>query len=265
MAKSKTPGKKPVEKREDDDAEESEREDGDNEDKDGDKDEDAEAENRRINAIVTSRVKREMKGVLAQLQTLTEAISKAQTPAKKDEDEEDDDTEDRKESKQDPKLTRKMTKLERELAEEREARKKAEQSQKEEAEKAKRQEMLNIFDSALTEHGVTDAKLRRAALMSLEADGVMVRDEETGKIKFKGQDKYQMETLYDPKVGIKNWVLTEGKSFIPATESSGSGTGASRQGTGNSQLTRGEFGKLSPQQKAAIELERASMGLPPIE
>lgn len=93
----------------------------------------------------------------------------------------------------------------------------------------------------------------------------MVRDEESGKIKFKGQDKYGMETLYDPKVGVKQWVLSEGKAFIPAVDAGGSGTGAARQGLGNTNLTKGEFQKLSPQQKAAIELERASMGLGPVD
>ncbi len=269
MAKTKTPGsKKPTQKPEDDNTEDQDGTDGEGDDE-GDDSDDTEAENRRINAIVTSRVKREMKGVLAQLSTLTDAISKI-SPAKKADDDDDDDddgeeTESKKEAKIDPKLSRKMNKLERELADEREARKKAEKATADEAEKAKRTEMVSQFDAALAEHGVTDPRLRRAALMSLEADGVMVRDDETGKIKFKGQDKYGIETLYDPKVGLKQWVLSEGKSFVPAVDAGGSGTGGARQGAGNSNISRGEFGKLSPQAKAAIELERASMGLPPLE
>lgn len=261
MAK-KTPPKKPATKPDPDD----EQDDDQKTDQDDDQDEDPEEQNRRINAIVTNRVKREMKPLLSQLATLTEAIGKLSKP--KDEEQDDSDENDgeqssSKEVKIDPKISRKMSKLERELAEERDARKKAELAQQEEASKSKRTEMLNQFESALAEHGVTDPRLRRAALRLLEEDGVMVRDEESGKIKFRGQDKYGIETLFDPKAGIKAWVLGDGKSFVPAIDSSGSGTGGAKS-IGNSKLTQGEYGKLNPQQKAAIELERASMGLPPL-
>jgi hypothetical protein len=259
MAK-KTPPKKPATKPDPDDETEDQTEDQE------ETDEDPEEQNRRINAIVTNRVKREMKPLLSQLATLTEAIGKLSKP--KDEDQDDSDETDsetttQKEVKIDPKMSRKMSKLERELAEERDARKKAEQAQIDAQNKTKHNEMLSQFESALAEHGVTDPKLRRAALRLLEEDGVMIRDEESGKIKFKGQDKYGIETLYDPKVGIKSWVLGEGKSFVPAIDASGSGTGGAKS-IGNSKLTQGEYGKLSPQQKASIELERASMGLPPL-
>lgn len=264
MAKNKTPShKKPSQKPDDqtdpNDKDQDEDEDDDNDDE-GD---DAEEQNRRINAIVTSRVKREMKGVLNQLNTLTEAIGKLSTPAKKEETDDEDEDQEQKPAKEDPKIARKMTKLEKELAEEKEARKKAEQAQKDEAEKAKRQEMISHFDSALAEHGISDPILRKAALRHLEDEGKMIRDEETGKPKFKGVDKYGIETNFDPKVGLKTWITTEGKSFVPAVDTGGSGTGGSS--VGNTKLTKGEFSKLSPQQKASIELERASMGLPPLE
>lgn len=261
MAKTKTPNsKKPSQKP--DDQDDQEREEGQEDDEQEDDGDDAEEQNRRINAIVTSRVKREMKGVLSQLNTLTEAIGKLSTPKKEETDDEDEEQE-QKPAKEDPKIARKMTKLERELAEEKEKRVAAEKAQKDEAEKAKRQELLNHFDSALAEHGINDPILRKAALRHLEDEGKMIRDEETGKPKFKGVDKYGIETNFDPKVGLKGWITTEGKSFVPAVDTGGSGTGGSS--VGNTKLTKGEFSKLSPQQKASIELERASMGLPPLE
>jgi hypothetical protein len=258
MAQKKTPGKKPEDQDEDQDEDQEQEE------------TDPEAENRRINAIVTSRVKREMKGVLAQLSELATLV-KAQSAPKQEEQEDDQEQEEQEEApkaqtkaKPDSKTAKQLTRLERELAEEREARKKAEQAQKDQETKAKRQEMLNAFDSALQEHGVTDPKLRRAALITLEQDGFMIRDEDD-KIRFKGTDKYGTEVNYDPKAGLRSWVATEGKSFVPAVDAGGSGQGGAR-GTGTDQrVSKGELSKMSPASKAAIELERASMGLPPLE
>jgi hypothetical protein len=156
-----------------------------------------------------------------------------------------------------------MSKLEKELQEEKLARKQAEKERAEEQEKAKRTEMRTIFSAALQEHGVTDPKLLRAALNVLEEDGVMIRDED-GKIKFKGQDKYGIETNFDPKIGLKAWVTADGKSFVPAVDAGGSGTGGTTRGVGNTSFTSKEFGKLTEQQKAAINLERACSGQPPL-
>ena len=263
MVKNKTPQKKPSQKPEDDNTDDQDGTDGEDGD---DKEDDSQDENQRINAIVTSRVKREMKAVNQQLAALTEMVGKLGTGGKKEDDEDGDTDEEtpKQEVKVDPKLTRKMSKLENELKEEREARKKAEKESAEKEERAKGIEMRTIFESALTEHGVTDAKQRRAALLVLEADGVMIRDED-GKPKFKGVDKYGIETLFDPKAGVKSWVLGEGKNFAPAVDAGGSGTGGSRQGLGNTAISKGEYGKLTPQAKASIELERASQGLPPLE
>lgn len=263
MAKIKTPARKPDPKSEDENTEGQEGQEG----EDGDDKDDSQDENQRINAIVTSRVKREMKAVNQQLQAVMQKLE-TMSPKKEDADEDDDtdvEGQDKKEVKPDLKTQRQLTKLQKELQEERDARKKAELAQKEEKDKSARQEMVSQFDAALTEHGVTDPILRKSALRHLEAEGYMVRDEDSGKIKFKGQDKYGLETMFDPKAGVKQWVLTEGKSFIPAVEAGGSGTGAARQGVGNSNLTKGEFSKMTPQQKASIELERASAGLPPLE
>ncbi len=263
MAKQKTPGnKKPVTKSDDEDQETPGEDDTESDDEDSDN---AEAENRRINAIVTSRVKREMKPLLSMMTQLQETI-KAQA-AKKPEESQDDDTDDGDESSDskkpvvDTKMSKKMARIEAQLAEERTARKKAEQERAEEQERGKTTEMRTIFDSALTEHGVSDPVLRRSALREIEAQGYMVRDED-GKIKFKGTDKWGVETLFDPKTGLKDWVTKEGKSFIPAVDAGGSGTGGSR-GTGNGDpLTNKQFNKLSDQQRASINLERACAGLP---
>jgi hypothetical protein len=197
MAQKKNPpGKKPKTENEDKDLETTETQD-DEDTEDEDNEDDAEAENRRINAIVTSRVKREMKAVNTQLQALMSKLESMSTPSKKEEteDEDEDTTTEDKKTQVDPKLSKKMTKLERELAEEKAARKKAEEERTAEQERGKKQEMRNVFSSALTELGVTDPKLLRAAINMLDEDGVMIRDED-GKIKFKGQDKYGIETNF---------------------------------------------------------------------
>ncbi len=267
MAKQKSPSKKPVTKPDDEDQEGKEGEE--DTDDSEDSEDDAEAENRRINAIVTSRVKREMKPLLGMLTQIQETL-KTQTAKKSEETSEDDsddsgeETTDSKKPVVDTKVSRKMARIEAQLAEERQARKKAETERAEEQEKAKNTEMRTIFGSALAEHGVTDPILQRAALREIEAQGYMVRDDD-GKIKFKGQDKYGIETLFDPKAGLKAWVAGEGKSFVPAVDAGGSGTGGSRgTGNGTESLTSRQISKLSEQQKASINLERACSGLPPL-
>lgn len=261
--KKKTPGAKPKQ----DDTDETGADDS-TDDTSDDTEDNSEEENRRINAIVTSRVKREMKQVNATLQAIQESLKGLSQPKQEDA-EHDDDAEEttvitKKDATVDPKLAKKMSRLEKELADEKAERVKAQRERAEEQEKAKKQELRNSFQAALTEHGVTDPRLMRAALSQLEEDGYMIRDED-GKAKFKGVDKYGIETNFDPKSGVKNWITSEGKSFVPAVEASGSGGGGSRAATTTTNLSKGEFGKLSPQQKAAIELERASTGLPPLE
>lgn len=269
MPKQKAPKKKPQDTDEDQDSKESETTD---EDQDDDTEDDAAEENRRINAIVTSRVKREMKAVNQTLQAMQETLKGLATSKKPetDEDEEDEEGTDSKESKKetqvDPKISKKISRMERELADEKLARKKAEEERTQELERGKKAEMRTIFQSHLTEYGLTSPRLMRAALDQLEQDGVMIRDED-GKIKFKGQDKYGIETLFDPKVGLKSWVNGDGKEFVPAVEAGGSGTGGSVRGTGNGTqaLTQKDLKKMSPQQLAAINLERACSGLPELE
>lgn len=240
--------------------------------------EDPEEENRRINAIVTSRVKREMKGVMAQLSTITEALKGLSNPKPGDDDDDDDgdagagehqETQEQgkkpaKDPEMDTKTARKLTKLERELAEERAERIKAQKERTEEQERNRKNELRAQFQAALTEHGITDPRLMRAALTQLEEDGFMIRDEE-GKAKFKGVDKYGIETIFEPKAGVKTWVLGEGKSFVPAVDAGGSGSNGARSGAPGSNVTKGEYSKLTPAAKASIELERASQGLPPLE
>src|ERR1043165_683859 len=143
MATKKNPPKKtPKPDDTDETREESEGTEG-SEDEDGD---DSEAENRRINAIVTSRVKREMKPLLAAMQSLQESVTKLSTPKKPDDEESDGDSEEEPDAKTkkprdlDPKVERKLTKLEKELADERAARKQAEQDRTAELERGKKSE-----------------------------------------------------------------------------------------------------------------------------
>lgn len=264
MAK-KPPGKKtPASENED---QETEGQDGsqDNEDEGSD---DTEDENKRINAIVTNRVKREMKR-FEQMMTQMQESLKGLSTGKKPEDHEDEDDEDAAAKKiEETKLVAKdskwKTRMEKELAEEREARKKAEKMQAEQAEANRRNEMRAQFQQALIEHGVNDPRLMRAAIDQLEQDGYMVRDE-GDKVKYKGTDKYGMEAMYDPKTGVKTWIQTEGKSFVPAVDAGGSGQGGARNQGAGSQMGKSTYSKLSDREKASIELDRASRGLPPLE
>jgi len=263
MAQKKTPqGKKPSKNEDDDTKETQEGSEGEDTNEDDDTEDDAEAENRRINAIVTSRVKREMKGMEKLIASLSEKLDTLASTKTKQAEEQDQDEDETTPPKEDPKVARKLMKMEKELAEEKAARKKAEEDRAAEQERGKRSEMRNAFSSVLTELGVTDPKLLRAALNVLEEDGVMIRDEE-GKIKFKGQDKYGIEQNFDPKAGLKAWVAGEGKSFVPAVEAGGSGQGPAR-GLGNTNLSARDIKKMTPQQIAAINLERACSGMPPL-
>lgn len=269
MAKQKNPPKKKLEDADEDQDSKETESDSDQDDDDGD--DEAEA-NRRINAIVTSRVKREMKSVNQTLLAMQETLKSLATPAKSDstDDEDSDDLTDSKDSKKeaqvDPKLSKKLSRMERELADEKAARKKAEEERTQERERGLKAEMRTIFQSHLTEFGLTSPRLMRAALDQLEQDGVMFRDED-GKVRFKGQDKYGIETTFDPKVGLRAWVAGDGREFVPAVEASGSGTGGSVRGTGNSNqsFTQKDLKKMSAAQLASINLERACSGLPELE
>jgi hypothetical protein len=265
MAKMKTPaGKKPQSKAREE--EEGGEEGGEEGDESGEEGEDPQEANRRINAIVTSRVKREMKGVLADLATMKGMLEKLATP-KKEEGEEGEEIEEGEEGKDkaeaDSKMAKKFSRLEKQLAEEKAARTAAEKAREEEAAKSKTTEMKNIFGSILTEFGCTDPRLNKAALVILEEEGIMTRDED-GKIKFKGVDKYGIETLFEPKVGLKAWIAGDGKSFVPAVDAGGSGQGGSGQGLGNSRFTAKDLKGLTPRQIAEINFDRSFQGLPPL-
>lgn len=274
MALKKTPPKKPS--KTPDESENTEETETSEDGEESDSDREA-AENRRINAIVTSRVKRELKPLTAMLTTMQESLNKLSKPSEEEETGESGEGEGaetpagEKPAKRapargeaDPVVSRKLTKLERELADERAARKRAEEERTQELERGKKSEMRSVFSAILTELGVTDRHLLRSALGILEEDGIMVRDED-GKVKFKGTDKYGIETMYDPKIGLKTWIAGDGKSFVPAIDVGGSGTGpTSRNGGSGQSLTNKEIKGMSPKELAAINLERACEGLPPL-
>jgi hypothetical protein len=234
-------------------------------DTDEDTDEDPEDLDRKINAIVTSRLKRELKPFGAQLSTIAKQLeSMSQTPKKEETDE--DEEEPTKKPVEDPKAAKRLMRLEKELAEEKAARTKAEKERVEEAERSKRNEMRNSFASILTELGITSPRLQRAALDQLEQDGIMIRDED-GKVKFKGQDKYGIEQTFDPKVGLKTWIANDGKEFAPAVDAGGSGTGGTVRNIGANAGTGLRARSLTSSRlskRASINLERACTGLPPL-
>lgn len=260
MAKQKTPGKKPQSKNTEDPKPKDGEEENEEEENEEEEEEDPQEQNRRINAIVTSRVKRELKGITAELATVKGLLEKLANPKEEEEEGKETPGEEGKEET-DSKTAKKLTRLERQLAEEREARKAAEKSREEEADKAKRSEMKNLYASILTEYGCTDPNLNRAALVILEENGIMVRDE-NDKIKFKGADKWGVETLLDPKVGLKTWIAGDGKSFVPAIDAGGSGTGGTGQGLGNTKFTSKDLKNLTPKQIAEINFDRAFTGQP---
>ena len=264
MAKQKTTPKKPSDENTDTDETET--------DTDTDTETDPEEENKRINAIVTNRVKREMKPLLQMMQQMQETM-KSMAPKKDEDEEETEETDTETETAQTQKkpapkandaTSKRMTRLERELAEQKARAEKAERERAEQAEASKRQEMRNIFQGALAEYGIKDPLLLEAALDRLEKTGQMFRDED-GKVKFKGVDKYGIDTNFDPRVGLKTWVEKEGKSYVPAVEAGGSGSGGARNGGEHTNMGKSQYAKLSEVEKARIELDRASQGLPPLE
>lgn len=227
------------------------------------------AENQRINAIVTSRVKRELRAVNTTLAAIQASIAAlAPKPPADDEDDEGEEVETPVRQPKapavvaatdDPIIVKKMNKLSRELADERKARQQAEKDRADELEKARKSEMKGTFQSALSELGVTDRNLLRSALSILDEDGLMVRDDRD-EIRFKFIDRDGLENLLDPRAGLKQWIAKDGKAFVPAVDAGGSGTGAASKGV----HTKSEIQKMSPRQVAEINLQRACSGLPPI-
>ncbi len=231
-------------------------------DEDGDDDGD---DNQRINAIVTSRVKRALKPLEDMVKSLAETVGKMSPTKQADQDDEDDEDDEEQEpgKKPDTAVARKLDKLNKQLKNEREARKQAENAQKEAEEKRKRDEMRTHTNAALAKHGIKDPMLAKGAISILEENGVITRDDE-GKIKYKSTDKYGIESLVEVDAGISQWIKGEGKSFLPAVDAGGSGQGSANAG-GAGSVTKKDLAGMNPVQKARIAIERASMGLPPLE
>jgi len=217
----------------------------------------------RVNKIVSVRLARELKPINAALTALQEMMgrfSPTTAPAAGDEEGETPGKDPAPGAKPDLAHARRISRLERELADERKARKEAEELRAAEGEKAKKNELLGLFQSALTEHGVTSPSLLRSAILLLDQEGVLVRDE-SGTPKFRGADKYGIETLFDPKTGIKTWLQGEGKAFLPAVDAGGSGSGPAKGGKGVTPAN----GRLTPQERARINVERACTGQAPVD
>jgi hypothetical protein len=263
MAKPKTPPKKKPDDDEDDKPD-GEKPDGDDDDEDDD---------RKINAIVTSRVNRALKPLLKEITGLKEALTKA--TAKPDSDDEDDDDADdgetppaagkKPEGKPSKGESRKLSAMEKRLKAAEDRADAAEKAQKEAADKAKLQEENSTIYAALAKAGISDPKVQRAVASTLREDELIVRDEETGKIRFKSVDKYGTEDLVDPESGLGKWLKSDGKAFLPAVAAGGSGAGGSAlRNAAGSQQTKADLSKLSKRERAVIDLERASSGLPPL-
>lgn len=237
----------------------------------GEGEDDDEDDDRRINAIVTNRVNRALKPLSKQIADLTAALAASAKKPEPGEGEGEGDDEDeespppKRASKASAGESKKLSALEKRVKDAEDRASKAEQAQKEQSEKALRAEEDGAIGVALQKAGFTDPKVIRAITLSLRADELIVRDEETGKVRFKSVDKYGSEDLVDPDSGLGKWLKSDGKSFLPAVAASGSGAGGSNlQQTQQSKLTKTEIGKLSPREKAQIDLERASQGLPPL-
>lgn len=259
MAKQNQPAKKPVKKPDNRQADPDEDPDEDPDDEDPD-DEDQDAANKRINAIVTSRVNRAMKPIQKQLGDITKLLAAKNAEA---EDPDPEDPEDQPESpgkKKSGKPDKQLEALHKRVKDSEDRALAAERLQKEQAEKATRAQEDDLVRVELVKHGITDPKLQRAAIHAMREDGFISRDEDTNKVKIKITDKYGTEDFVDPIKGVEKWAKADGKSFIPAVNTGGSG--ATPPNGPGSQHTKTDISKMSDKQKAAIELERASQGLP---
>lgn len=260
MAKPKTPPKQSKNPPKPDDDEEETPGEGD-EEEDDDEDDD-----RKINAIVTNRVNRALKPLTKQIADLTAALAAKAKPESDDEDDDDEEETPRSSKKGKSGVPdKKLTALEKRVKDAEERAANAEKAQQEQAAKAKIQEENAVIGAALQKAGITDPKVVKAITLSLREDELIVRDEETGKPRFKTVDKYGSEDLVDPEVGIGKWIKTDGKAFVPAVQASGSGAGGTGlQQTNGTKMSKAEISRLDAKQRAAIELERASRGQPPL-
>lgn len=212
--------------------------------------------NERINAVVTSHTKRLEKKIGKQFDELKALLVKTEPDT--DADEPDTDADEPAAKTKDADTRR----LEKRVAAAEKKAQAAEQREREQAEKARSSEERSLVAGALTKAGVTNPALHEAALALLFSKGQVMRDE-AGHVRVKGKDKYQLEAVLDVDSGVAQWLKAEGKAFLPPADAGGSGASPSL-GAGGDTLTRTEFAKLDKAQQARIEIERASVGLPPL-
>lgn len=264
MAK-KTPQKKPPKTSETDETETEGEETEENEDSSTDED-----SNRKLNAMITNRMKRETKSLTKMISDLNAKID-ALAPKTKTDDEEEDSDEEVEEvavsTKKKPaqEKSKKLASLEKRVKDAEDRAAAAEKAQIESAEKSKRQDEDSKMYAVLAKSGITDSKVAKAIILTLRQDELLVRDEDTNQIRFKTVDKYGTEDLVDPEAGLGKWFKSDGKAFLPAIQVGGSGAGGDGRQVGKANLSKAEMNKLTPREKASIEIERASMGLPPLD
>lgn len=237
----------------------------DDEEDQGEEGEEGEEENKRINAIVTQRTKRALKPLVEMIKGLTAKVdSLSQKPAQSsdDDDEEEESEIEKQPRKAKNKSDRELLALSKRVKDAEDRASAAEKAQQEQTEKTRRSEEDSAVQASLTKAGVSDPRVARAIVLSLRSEELISRDDETGKIVFRTVDKYGTETFVDPDSGISKWIKNEGKAFLPAIHAQGSDAPRTLS---HSQTPKVDRSKLSPREKASIDLERASQGLPPLE
>lgn len=280
MAKPKTPNKTPKPRTTDEDPDDLDPDDSEDET-------DPEDMEKKINAIVTNRVKRALKPfekLLGDLGGKIDALGKKPATSEDDDDTDDDDDDavdpavaataganaatpgkPAAQTQEKPADAKWRKKMEKDLREEREKRETAEKAQQAAADKAKKDEERTTIMRALEKAGVTDPKAQRAAYLTMVEDGLVTRDDD-GKVCIKSVDKYGDEELVSPGAGAAQWAKSDGKSFMPAVDAGGSGQGGAHNVSESTRkMTKQEYSKLDKVEKAKIELWRASNGMPPLE
>lgn len=272
MAQKKSPAKKSPKTEIDDEAEDA-NDSGPSEDGDpGDED-----ENRRLNAMVTGRVKRALAPMQKTLEALTARLEQLNKPSGSDSDDSDDGDDGDADQESAPAPTKrsrgadpkdkKLSSLEKRLKDAEDRASKAELATKQEQEKRSRHEEDQVVSAALQKAGITDPRVVKAITLTLRSEDLITRDEETNRVRFKVTDKWGSEDFVDPDSGITKWIKNDGKVFLPAVSASGSGAGGSNTANPSTGvgLSKDHYNKLGKVEKARIEIERASQGLPPLE
>jgi hypothetical protein len=211
---------------------------------------------KKMNALVTARLKRFEEGLTTTITKLLETrLAATPTPEEKP-------SKGKKEGETDTDV--RLKELQAKLDDERKARIQSDKDREEAEARRKNGEKSRSLAAALADAGVSP-QLREAAQALLETKGRVVLNED-GSVGFKTKDKYGQESVSDLKDGLGDWFKDEGKAFVPAKGAGGSGvSGPSRTPSGPTkprQLTPDEA-KRAKEAAAVRELGLALVGAPP--